>query len=281
MLYETITQEFINEYGNVFKNSKQTPESIKMAFNNLAQKYTTVEIETLDAKLFKRNNNNDSVNISGDRIISPIPFKLPTYINSVQTGLSDIDLLEAGLRFIDLYDLKGQDFKNKVLPLLIIFICLKTDRFIGESSISYKNGLFSVSFSSNVQFKKNDFFDTLKRNIVFNFFTEAKIITLEEISLSFSQTIHADTTDGYWHSYMILLDADEQKTCIAKTRFWISYCGELTRKEIEEITNNKYSERSINDALHKLIANGEVEIVGNANSPTVKYRYIGKEEKYL
>lgn len=281
MIYETITQEFINEYGNVFKNSKQTPESIKKIFSILAQRHTAIEIETLDSRLFKRNNNSDSIKISGERIISSNPFKLPSYINSIQTGLSDIDILEIGLRFIDLYDSKKQDYKTKVLPLLIIFLCLKTNRFVGESSISYKTGLFSVSFSSNTSFTKSDMFDALKSSILFDFYNEAKIITTEEILLSFSKAIHADATDGYWHSYMMLLDAEEQKTCIAKTRFWLSYCGELTRREIEEITKNQYSERSINDALHKLVTAGEVEIVGNSNSPTVKYKYIGKDVEYI
>ncbi|NMV82413.1 MAG: hypothetical protein GX816_02545 [Erysipelotrichia bacterium] len=281
MICETITQEYINEYGNVFKNSKQTPESIKMVFSVLAQRHTTIEIETLDSQLFKRSNNSDTIKISGDRPVSSNPFRLPSYINSIQTGLSDIDILEIGLRFIELYDSKKQDFKNKVLPLLIIFICLKTNRFVGESNISYKAGLFSISFSSNISFTKNDMFDSLKDNILFEFFNEAKIITTEELLLSFSKTIHADTTDGYWHSYIMLLDADEQKTCIAKTRFWLSYCGELTRKEIEEITNNQYSERSINNALHKMVSNGEVEIIGSTNSPTVKYRYICKDEKFI
>ncbi|MFA7378317.1 MAG: hypothetical protein WC014_02165, partial [Bacilli bacterium] len=122
MIYETITQEYINEYGNVFKNSKQTPESIKMVFSVLAQRHTTIEIETLDSQLFKRSNNSDTIKISGDRPVSSNPFRLPSYINSIQTGLSDIDILEIGLRFIELYDSKKQDFKNKVLPLLIIFI---------------------------------------------------------------------------------------------------------------------------------------------------------------
>lgn len=281
MIYETITQEFIDEYGNVFKDSKQTPDSIKKAFNVLSQKYTAEEIEALYSRLFKRSTNNNNVSIRGSKISSPNLFKLPSYVNSIQTGLSDIDILEVGLRFIDLYDLKRQNYKSKVLPLLIIFVCLKANYFVGVSSISYKDGLFTISFTSNVRFTKNNMFDVLKNSILFDFFKEAKIITSEEMLSPSSKVIHADTTDGYWHSYMMLLDPDEQKTCIAKVRFWLSYRGELTRREIEEATQKKCSERSINDALHKLITNGEVEIIGNSNSPTVKYKYIGSDEKYL
>lgn len=281
MICEAITQDFIDEYGNVFESSKQTPDSIKKTFNVLSQKYTPEEIEVLYSRLFKRNTNNDNINIRGSKISNPNLLKLPSYVNSIQTGLSDIDILEVGLRFIDLYDLKRQNYKSKVLPLLIIFVCLKTNYFVGESSISYKDGLFTISFTSNVRFTKNNLFDVLKNNILFNFFKEAEIITAEEMLSPSSKVIHADTTDGYWHSYMMLLDPDEQKTCIAKVRFWLSYCGELTRREIEKFTESKCSERSINDALHKLIASGEVEIIGSSNSPTVKYRYIGRDEKYL
>lgn len=281
MTYETITQEFIDEYGNVFEGSKQTPDSIKKAFDVLSQKYSVEEIETLYSRLFKRNTSNNNISFRGGKISSSNLFKLPAYVNSIQTGLSDIDILEVGLRFIDLYDLKRQNYKSKVLPLLIIFVCLKTNYFIGESSISYKDGLFTMSFTSNIRFTKNNMFEILKNSILFNFFKEAKIITSKEILSSSTKANLVDTTDGYWHSCMMLLDPDEQKTCIAKVRFWLSYCGELTRREIEEVTQKACSERSINDALHKLIASGEVEIIGNPSSPTVKYKYIGRDEKYI
>ena len=280
MIYETITQEYIDEYGSIFKGDSQTPDSIKNAFDALRKKHTAFEIDELDSKLFGKNSN-DNVRISGERNINANLFRLPTYVNSTQIGLSNIDLLEAGLRFINLYDLDKSNYKERVLPLLIIFVCLKTNRFLGDSSISYKNGVFSVSFSSSVPFSKSNCAVTLKNNIMFDFFEQTKIITMPEILASFPDIIFADTTDGYWHSYMLLLNEEAQKTCVAKTRFWLSCYGELTRKEIVEITKHQHSERSINDALHKLIEEGEVMIIGNANSPIVKYKYIGKDEKYI
>lgn len=281
MFHETITPSYLNEYGNVFKNDYQTPESINSVFNNLTRKYDEPSIVELDTDLFVRDSNNDSVQITGEKSINSNLFKLPSYVNEKRIGLSDLDILESGMRFVDLYDLNKQDFKSKVLPLLIIFICLKSKHFMGGSSISYQNGMFSVSFSSALPFSKYEILKMLNNNIKFAFFEAIHLINLKEISMSSVNVIHADATDGLWHSYMIFLDEDAHKTCLSLTRFWLSYCGELTRKEIEECTKHKYSERSINDALHKLIENGEVEVIGSPNSPGVKYKYILKEVRYI
>lgn len=70
----------------------------------------------------------------------------------------------------------------------------------------------------------------------------------------------------------MLLDAEEQKNMYRKNMFLVIILWRINQKRNRRDHKNQYSERSINDAIHKLVASGEIEIVGSSNSPTVKYK---------
>lgn len=279
--YESLKQDYLDEYNNVFGNTGQDPESIKTWFQKMKEERDHNIIDSLDSKLFIRNANNDSIQVRGETTTYSNFFKKPSFICNDHIGLSDIDILEVGLRFIDIYDSKHMDYKENVLPLLIVFICLKSNYFVETSKISYQHGMFTISFSSRIPFRKQEIPALLSKDLEFSFFEFIGLVNKNMINESLRKAICAETKDGLWHSFILVLDESAHKTCISSTRYWLSYCGKLTRKEIEECTNHKYSERSINDAIHKLVENGEVEIIGSPNAPNVKYHYIGKEEHYI
>ena len=279
-LYKNLSKLFLLEYKNAFGNTDQTVDSIDSCFDNIALKYGIDCIGDLDNRLFGKNDNN-YLEIRGEKLYREKEFLLPKFLKGRHSPVSDMDFLELGLRFIELYDFQDRDYKRDIYPIMVLCACLHSSSFFSGLSISYQYGMFTVSFISSELFNKKDLLLILENNIEFMFFKELGLINLDDVLLSLKESHFLDDTNGRFHTIIKTLDKDVQSVCLDAVRYWLSSMGELNRQDLEDLTDGKYSARSINDALHKLISNHEVEPIGNIYSQHVKYKYIGKETLYF
>ena len=273
--YHNITQSFIEEYSNALKNT--TKKQIIEWFDSLKDRYDEEVVKEIDSRLFDSNSRSHT-QIRGERLLNKYMLRYPSYISGEMKSLSDIDLLEIALRFIDLYDKDSKGFKDRLYPLFVTLVCLRSKQSIGESSIEYKFGMLSVTFSSKISFCKHNIIDFLSNDLEFDFFNNLGLVNLQDVQHSLADVHITETNDGYWHSFLVTLDESAQQSCLEMVRYWLSFTADLSRKELQDLIGPKFSERSINDALHKLIENKEVEAIGNIYSPSVRYKYISDNE---
>lgn len=273
--FQELDEGYFKEMGYVFKNVNDPLYAVRKFF----EKYKNEpELAKLDQHLFMKSKNN-FISLTGDNVPNKNVLVFPKLIIEGENNLSDIEVIEIVERFINLYDVNNEQYSQTILPLLILYICLRSRHLICLTGISFINGYFRISFTSNQCFLKNQIINILKESLEFKFFEYIKLINIEEIEKCVANTRLVDTTDGFWHTYSIPL-LKNQDTCLVETRFLLSFGTALSRKEIGDILA-KYSPRSINDALKQLIDNKEVEKIGNKFSPNTKYRYLMEERKFL